>query len=99
MPNYISINPKLTRFDGVTDPDEQILHAYRSVTLWLTAALIEHGPLHLSRQSLDAAVAHLESCDEMPTFRVDQFAEGCESIELVRFQSPDATSPSATEEA
>ena len=83
MAEYISLNPKTTMFPGITNPNEQILHAHRMVTVWLTAALIGRGQLHLSRENLSAAVAHLESCNEMPTFRRERFADGCEAIELV----------------
>ena len=83
MAEYISLNPKSTMFPGVTDPDEQLIHTYRMVTAWLTAALIGHGQLHLSRENLAAAAAHLEACKEMPTFRRERFADGCEAIELV----------------
>jgi hypothetical protein len=83
MAEYISLNPKTTMFPGVTDPDEQLIHAYRMITAWLTAALIGHGQLHLSRENLAAAAAHLEACGEMPTFRRERFADDCEAIELV----------------
>ena len=84
MAEYISLNPKLTMFPGITDPNEQFIHAHRLLTVWLTAALIGRGQMHLSRESLSAAAAHLEGCDEMPTFRIELFADGCATIEVVR---------------
>jgi hypothetical protein len=92
MAEYISLNPKLTMFPGITDPDEQLIHAYRLVTVWLTAALIGNGQLHLSRENLSAAAAYLDVCKEMPTFRIERFADGCEAIQLVR-TSPNGHEP------
>jgi hypothetical protein len=92
MAEYISLNSKLTMFPGVTDPDEQLIHAYRMVTTWLTAALIGSGQLHLSHENLSAAAAHLEACKELTTFRRERFADGCEAIELV-WTSPDGHEP------
>jgi hypothetical protein len=88
MANYISLDPKHTTFAGVDDPEMQTLHAYRMLTTWLVAALIQEGHIHITRQSLDAAIAHLDSCAEQPTFRTQQFADGCEDIELVRYEPP-----------
>jgi len=48
--------------------------------------------LHLSRESLSAASAHLEACKELPTFRCERFADGCEAIELV-WTSPNGDEP------
>ena len=84
MANYISLNPKNMKMAGVGSNDEQMIHAYRAVTCWLVAALIKEGRLHIPRQSLDAAIKHLEACDEMPSFRIEKYDDGCESLELVR---------------
>lgn len=88
MANYISLNPKHTKFAGETRDDMQAIHAYRMLTTWLVAALIQQGHVHITRKSMEAAISHLEGCDEMPTFRTEKFDDGCESIELVRYEPP-----------
>lgn len=93
MANYISLDPKHTKFSGVKDSDEQTIHTYRMLTTWLVAALIQERQIHVTRKSIDAAIAHLECCGEMPTFRTEKFADGCEGIELVRYEPPQGGKP------
>ena len=91
MATYLSLNPKLIELPEARNADEKIIHVYRMLTLYLSAAAIEHGPLSFSADSLTAAMAHLQACDEWPTFRVEQFSDGCHSLELVR-QAADGAS-------
>jgi hypothetical protein len=83
MAKYISLDPKMMGTDSAR-LENQTINVYRMITVWLTAALIERGPLHLSAASLAAAAVHLEGCEEKPTFRIEGVGDGCQLLELVR---------------
>ena len=74
MGKIISFDPNITKFEGMDGKRELTLHethVYRTLTCWLTAVLI------------DAAIAHLESCAERPSFRMERLSDGCEMIDLM----------------
>ena len=86
MGKIISFDPNITKFEGMDGKRERTLHethVYRTLTCWLAAVLIERGTLHISKEHLDAAIAHLESCAERPSFRMERLSDGCEMIDLM----------------
>lgn len=88
MADYLSLDPAHPGFGSSDEPDMQLIHNYRMLVAWLAAALIEHGRIHITRESLDAVIAHLDACAEKPTFAFDRFSDGCEDIWLDGYRRP-----------
>ena len=86
MIKYISLNPKHPAFNETGGPEPEI-QAYRALTTWLVAALIQEGHLHITQASLNAAIAYLEASAERPTFSFEQFSDGCKGIWLAGYSS------------
>ena len=85
MAHYISLDPKHANSSATPEDSEmQVIHAYRILVTWLVATLIQQGHVHITKKSLEAAIAHMDRCSEQPTFRTEQFDDGCQAVELVR---------------
>ena len=84
MAQIISLNPKITKFPESETADHQMFNVYRMMTIWFVAAMQQQdGKIHFSKENYEAAGKILSDCGEMPTFRVEQYDDGCFSVALV----------------